>query len=125
MSLERARTDAIRFLEGDFSMEVTLYPPGRATSYTINGLTSKHHIKIDPNTGLVVNSENAHISFSEKTLIDLGIVTRDSNNKVTLKGWFVKIDETNYLVGDYKIIENWPDQTLGLIICILSVHTGI
>lgn len=125
MSLERARADAIRYIEGDFGKEVTLYTPDKLTTYTVTGLASKHHLGIDPNTGIPVNSENIHISFSEKTLNDLEITTRDSNNKVTLLGWFVKITETNYMNGDYKIVQNWPDETLGLIICILTVHSGI
>jgi hypothetical protein len=125
MSLEWAREDAINYLEGEFSLTVTLYTPDKLTNYEINGLASKHHLKVSPNTGLAVNSENIHISFSEKTLNDLGIVTRDSNNKVSILNYFVKITDAGKMQGDYKIIENWPDETLGLIICILGSHNGI
>lgn len=125
MSLERARADVIKYIEGDFGKEVVLYTPDKLTNYTVTGLASKHHLGIDPNTGISVNSENIHISFSEKTLNDLGITTRDLKNKITLLGWFVKITETNYMNGGYKIVQNWPDETLGLIICILTVHNGI
>lgn len=125
MGLEQAREDAIRYVEGNFSKEVTLYTPNKSANYTIRGLASKHHLKVSPNTGLAINSENIHISFSEKTLNDLGIVTRDINNKVVLLNYLVKITESSYMQGDYKVIENWPDETLGLIICILSTHNGI
>ncbi len=101
-----------------FGTPITLTAPD-TTTLDIVGLATKHHIGIDDD-GNVVNTKNAHISFSEKQLIDGGYPTRDADGEVSLFGhkatW---IDSTGTTIT-YVIREFFPDETIGVILCILG-----
>ena len=70
--------------------------------------------------GNVVNTKNAHISFSEKQLTDASYPTRNADGDVALYGhkatW---IDSTGSSIT-YTIREFFPDETIGVILCILG-----
>jgi len=97
---------------------ITLISPG-ADVANIVGIATKHHIGID-DEGNVVNTKNVHISFSEKQLTDASYPTRDSDGEVSLYGhkatW---IDSTGSSIT-YAIREFFPDETMGVILCILG-----
>jgi len=101
-----------------FGTEINLTAPN-TTTLDIVGLATKHHIGIDDD-GNVVNTKNAHISFSEQQLIDGGYPTRDADGEVSLYGhkatW---IDSTGTTIT-YVIREFFPDETIGVILCILG-----
>ena len=89
-----------------------------AEEVTIIGLATKHHIGIDEDDHLV-NTKNTHISFSEKLLTDLGYPVR-KNKEVDLKGHKVTWTDSSGNEVTY-IIEQWfPDETMGVILCILG-----
>tara|TARA_R110002167_G_scaffold110087_4_gene280338 strand:+ start:4168 stop:4545 length:378 start_codon:yes stop_codon:yes gene_type:complete len=101
-----------------FGTSITLTSP-TSVVLEIVGLATKHHIGIDDD-GNVVNTKNAHISFSEQQLIDASYPTRDADNEVNLYGhqatW---IDSTGSSIT-YTIREFFPDETMGVILCILG-----
>lgn len=101
-----------------FGTAITLTAPD-TTTLEIVGLATKHHIGIDDD-GNVVNTKNAHISFSEQQLIDASYPTRNADNEVSLYGhkatW---IDSTGSSIT-YVIREFFPDETIGVILCILG-----
>lgn len=90
--------------------------PGNETA-TINGIHTKHHTAIDGETGLKVNSKNAHVSFSESLLTALSYPVRNGNDEVAMKGHRVTVDGITY-----KIMETKPDETIGVIVCILAEY---
>lgn len=102
-----------------FGTDITITTPDDVTSVDIAGLATKHHIGIDTE-GELVNTKNAHISFSEKQLTDASYPVRDSDGEVALYGhkatW---IDSTGTSVT-YVIREWFPDETIGVILCILG-----
>ena len=101
-----------------FGTPITLTSPA-SDVLEIVGLATKHHIGIDDD-GNVVNTKNAHISFSEKQLSDASYPTRDADGEVSLYGhkatW---IDSTGSSIT-YVIREFFPDETMGVILCILG-----
>ena len=102
-----------------FGTSITLATPTGSAVVDIVGLATKHHIGIDDD-GNVVNTKNAHISFSEKQLTDQSYPVRDSDGEVSLYNHQVTwIDSTGASIT-YVIREMFPDETIGVILCILG-----
>lgn len=123
MSLAEAKKDLVDIIEGDFGVEITITNLSGQT-LSITGLASKHHIGINPDTGEPINTKNAHCSLSEKTLTDNGYAVRDSNGEISLKGHKISFKDSSDIVKQYRINETFPDETLGLIVCILGDQNG-
>lgn len=87
---------------------------------TINGLHTKHWIQTDPATGRMINTKNAHCSFSEKFMIDAAYPIRNAAGEVDLSGFKVHVNDSTGFEKDYIIREWYPDETVGLIVCILG-----
>lgn len=115
--LELARQSAREIMNGGFNSELTITPIGEV-SVVIKGLATRHSQGFDTN-GLPIIADNSHCTFSELDLTDLGIVTRDANGNLNIKGW--KVGFTDAIgPGEYKFSEPMPDNTLGLIRITLS-----
>ena len=117
--LDTARMDAKNIVQGEFSSPCTITNPQRSVSVSLSALATKHHIIINPDTGQPVNAKNAHICLSETKLNELGYITR-VNGEVSLVGHFINVSDSTGIVKKYKISETWPNETLGLIVCILQ-----
>lgn len=92
-----------------------------ANLITVQGLATRHRQTYDPDNGLPMIGKNNHCSFSEVSLNELGYATRNNKNEVIVKGWLVSWSDTT---GEYKykIEEPQPDETLGLIKCMLGEY---
>lgn len=113
---EKARIDSKRY-----SQEVSLtFYKVVGTEYTAKGIATRHHLGVDPDTGLTVNSRNVHCTISETLLTAQGYVTRNSKGEVDLVNSFVKYADATGVVRTYKVNEVLPDDSLGLIVCILG-----
>ena len=117
--LDTARMDANKIVQGEFSSPCTITNPQRTVSVSLIALATKHHITINPETGQPVNAKNAHICLSETKLNELGYISR-VNGEISLIGHFIEVSDSTGIVNKYKISESWPNETLGLIICILQ-----
>lgn len=118
--LDRVRSDIKRFVENDnlFAVPVKITTPD-AQLFEINGIHSKHHLALDTD-GSRVNSKNAHLSFHESSLTDLGHSIRNGSGEVNLKNYLVEVKDSTGVLKNYKIREWFPDETTGLIVCILG-----
>lgn len=101
-----------------FGVELTFISPDAVTA-TIGGLHTKHHISLDE-TGKPVNSKNAHISFVESVLVAEGYDVRNDAGEVDLNGHKVDVIDSTGNEKHYMIREWFPDEKLGLIVCILG-----
>lgn len=118
--LELAKRDARRYVNsGGFEVNL-LITPTVGDPVTIQGLTSRHSQGFDTN-GKPIVSDNAHCSFSEVDLTNEGLTTRNSQGDLIVKDWVVQftdaISATTYLIS-----EAYPDNTLGIIKCMLTLH---
>ena len=106
----------------DFGVEITLIAPTSETAVII-GLHTKHHLGIDTD-GLPVNSKKAYVSFSENTLIaaNASYPIRNTNGEVELKNHRVKVKDSTGTLCQYVIREWFPDEEVGLIVCILGYY---
>lgn len=116
MSLDRAISDVSRFTQAGFAVDLVFTAP-TAEVANVRGLASKHRISINPEDGLPINSPNIHVSVVESVILaaNASYPTRDTENQVYLRKHRVLYNGINY-----EISENWPDETLGLIVCILN-----
>jgi hypothetical protein len=119
MSLDRAKRDIERFSQGDWAVDITVNNL-TGVEQTVRGFASKHHLSVDPETGLPVNSKNTHCSIHESVLVDAGFTVRNTDNEVDIKGWRVSYADSSGLMREYLIDDGMPDETLGLIVCFLG-----
>lgn len=89
------------------------------TTVTINGLATKHHLRMDLD-GKLVNSKDASIAVSEQLLVDAGYPVRNSSGEVYLKDHKVKWTDSSNQLCEYSIYQWFPDEAIGLIVCILE-----
>jgi len=88
---------------------------------TIVGLHVKHHMAYDAE-GNVINSKNASVTFSEKAMIDVAYSIRNTDGEVNLDKHKVSVKDSTGNVYNYMVKTWLPDETLGLITCILSAY---
>ena len=93
---------------------ITLISP-LAVETDITGIHTKHHLSVDAE-GELINSLNAHISFSES----IGPNVRDANGRVNMKGWKCRCSDSTGSEKTYVISEWWPDETVGIIVITLK-----
>lgn len=119
--LDRAKADieTITSNTNDFGKTMTLISP-HGDELEVTGLHTKHHLAID-DEGELVNSKNAHISVSEKFLTDGGYPVR-INGEVSLKNHRVRVTDSTGEEKTYSINQWFPDETVGLITCILGKY---
>lgn len=113
-AVKRIRTDP-----NGFTKSIQFIAADGITTATINGMSSVIHLGVD-NQGEFVNSRKAHISITESSLTDLGYTTRDQNNALILKGNRVNVMDSTGTSEKYVIREIYPDEALGLLVCILG-----
>lgn len=117
--LKKARRDARRFMKGGFSEPIGLITPDGATRADTFGLASKHFINFDTD-GLPVNSKNAHICLDESDLVEKGYSARNLTGEISLINHKIEVKDSTGVIKNYVIQETFPDETLGLIVCILG-----
>lgn len=118
--IEQARKDWLQITSNtnEFGIELNLFAPNGVTA-VVNGLHTKHHLGIDTD-GRPVNSRNAHITISESLLNEANYPVRDISGKVNLRNHKVQCKDSTGLTGEYIIREWFPDETVGVITCILG-----
>jgi hypothetical protein len=121
--LDLARRDSRRFItQGGFEVEISISTPDGLTSLDLKGFATKHFINFDTD-GLPVNSKNVHINISETDLSDALYPVRNARNEVSLLNHLVSYKDSTGVSRNFAIKENFPDETLGLIVCILTDYT--
>lgn len=118
--LNRIRLDAKKYVTaGGFEEDITLTTPDGNTVLATTGFVSKHWINFDTD-GNATNTKNAHITIDESKLTDSSYPVRNANKEVSLRNHRVTAKDSSGLEKSYVIIEVFPDETLGLIACILG-----
>ena len=117
--LQDARIQAKNYItEGGFESDINITTPDGAISLDITGWATKHHINFDTD-GAQINAKNAHICISEQVLADAGYPVR-VNEEIFLKNHRIIVKDSSGVSKNYIIKENLPNETLGLIVCILG-----
>lgn len=120
--IDRAKEDWQRFTTNtnEFGVVMTLEDL-EFVQYAASGLFTKHHLGIDTE-GNLVNTKNAHFSISEQVLTTLNYPVRNASGEVDLKGHKLFVKDSTGIVKSFIIREFFPDETIGLIVCILGTY---
>jgi len=116
--IDQARADLVQITsnEDDFGVPIAFEAPTGETK-SIVGFHSKHHLARDTD-GRQVSAKNAAISFAESLMTDYPV--RGASGEVNLKNHKVTVKDSTDVDKVYVIREWFPDETLGLIVCILG-----
>jgi len=119
--IAQSRIDIKNIVENanDFGVPMTLLAPDYGETAVINGLHSKTHLQIDTD-GNPVNAKNAHISFHENATGIGDYPIRNAAGEVDLKDHKVTVADSTGLNITYKIEDTYPNETTGLIVCLLG-----
>lgn len=116
----KADIEAITSNADEFGIIMVIMAPLPLTdTVTLVGLHTKHYLAMDTE-GNWVNVKNAHISFSEKFLTDANYPVRNSKGEVALINHKIDVKDSTGIVKHYIILQSMPDETVGLIVCILG-----
>lgn len=119
-----AKRDSQRFItQQGFEENIVLQTPDGNTTLQTTGWNTKHWIKFVTD-GLDVNAKNAHICLSETDLTSKGYPVRNSEQEVFLRNHRVDVVDSSGVSKLYVINEWFPNETLGLIVCILGDFNG-
>ena len=103
-----------------FGVAIELIAPN-GTIGNVVGLHTKIGLGVDTD-GNMVHSTKAHVSFSESLLPDYPI--RNTKGKVDLKGHKINVADSTGIVKNYIMQSYFPDETIGLISCIIEEYVG-
>lgn len=120
--IEQAKSDIKDITSNldEWAVSITFTAPTGEIA-TVNGLHSKHHMSMDTD-GNRINSKNAHISVSEELLTAKNYPVRNKKGEVKLNDHKVNVKDSTGISKNYVIREGFPDETIGLITCILGSH---
>lgn len=131
--MDEAIADAAEFTanESDFGVEISLTAPNEEAA-TVNGYSTKHHLKLDTSTGQVVNAKNASVVVSEANILaaNPNYPVRISDpadrfyQEVKMIKHLVSVADSSGVVKNYICAENFADESLGLITLILEDYSG-
>ena len=115
-----AKRDAKFFVTGaGFQEDIILMNPERDMRVSLTGFATKHWINFDTD-GLPVNSKNVHVTIDESVLVVNGYPTRNRKGEISLLKHIVSFPDSSGVNKEYYVKENFPDETLGLIVLILA-----
>lgn len=122
--LDRARNDFKKHITSasgageDILIETPVGAPVNGSA-NVRGLAMKHHLSFNTD-GQMVNSKNTHITISESDLVELNYPIRNTKSEVSLHLHKVTYTDSSGTDATYLIIQSFPDETLGVITCILG-----
>jgi hypothetical protein len=122
--LNLARRDLKRHTStsGDWNESATFTPPGGGTPATVELVHTKHHLSVDPETGVAVNDKVASCHVSEDCF-PASYPLRDADGNVNLDGHTVAIADSTGTVVTYFIEQFFPDEMLGHIVFMLGSYS--
>lgn len=110
----------------EYAISATFTNPAGTETATVNVIHSKHHLGVDTD-GNRINVKNAHIAFAENNLSAAGLASmgtpytiRNAAQEVALTDHRVMVADSTGVVKNYIIRESYPDEMVGLIVCILG-----
>lgn len=125
--------DAAEFTanDEDFGVEISLSAPNGETAI-VKGYATKHHIKLDANSGQVINSKNASVVISEANIlaVNSNYPVRISDpadrfyQEVKMIEHLVSVADSSGITKNYICSENMADEALGLITLMLEDYVN-
>lgn len=77
---------------------------------------------IDPDTGLAVSGNLAHVTLRISTLKSKGLDVPKGIADTAAKPWRITFDDINGNSYTFKVRQSRPDAMLGIVVCILEIY---
>jgi len=124
--LDRARADARRILSNLNGWATALHfeNPANDQQADINGTFFRRTVLINDQEGTPVNTRMAHITFAEADFTPDYYEIRNAAGVVHMEGHLVSCMDSTGTLSTYIIREWHPDETLGIIRCMLGDYQG-
>lgn len=104
-----------------FAFTAILSTPDNATTLVVTGLgTGTWMVFEDLRNNKPVNSSSNSYNISEAQLITAGYPYKNARGLISMVGHKVTVSDSSGLAGTFKITEQHPNATTGLIILILG-----
>lgn len=118
--MDIARADMRRIVTdlNEWAVTMTFTSPDNSQTKIVKGTHTKHHLGLNGETGQIVNTKKATIAVPESEFGDY--VVRNSSQEVALIGHYVVVKDSTGIDKNYVVRETYPDESLGLIVCILG-----
>lgn len=123
MSLrELAKADVLSITsnENEFGLAMTFTTPGDDITVNVVGIESKTSLAFNFETGEEMNAQKVRVSVSEGLFINADYPVRNAAGKVSMKNHKVQYEDSTGTMCYFEVLENFPDETLGLIGFILG-----
>lgn len=124
---ERAIVDCLKISTNkkEFAVDIELTDL-EGNSYHVVGLHTKHANSIDKDNGAIVKGKNATCSIHEREILRAApsYPIRDSRGEVAMIGHKIFVKDSTDEIKNYIVLQNWPDETIGLITFILGDYTA-
>lgn len=104
-------------------VNLTFTTPDKSVSVVVRGVAMSRSLSFDTD-GQEVNSKKVHITFTESDLEDAGYTVRGVDNRVSLYKHLVSYVDSTGSEKTFVIVQDFPDETLDLITCILGEYAG-
>lgn len=99
----------------EFGLAITFEAPNGDIADVV-GIESKVYMAFDMDTGKDINVQKAHVTIAEKFFIENDYPVRNASGRVSMKKHKVTYVDVNGITCNFEVIENFPDETLGLIV---------
>ena len=123
MSLRNvAEADLAIILEDDmcgFAWPINITDP-LGQSADLKGQSGDISQTIDPETGVLISGQLAHVTLRITTLEGLGFEIPRGVAAESVKPWVIRFDDIAGAPRVYKVQESNPDFTLGIVVCLLE-----
>ena len=120
MSLTAAIADIKSILNSeDWSVSMAFTSPDTLHLATVNGIEATTGVGMN-SEGKPINTKHTRITVCEADLVLEGITTRDSRGDVSMLNYLVDYTNKFGIKLNKKVIEQFPDDTLGTITFWLS-----
>lgn len=116
--LDEARKDWNRITtSGGFEVDITLeaLDVPDPTTVVVKGIHSLRSMEFDFEAGAFIRADKAHATISIQVLVDAGYPYRDANGAINMLKHKLSFLSSEGLTKNFKISENFPDETVGII----------
>lgn len=103
-------------------IELTFTKSDESETATLFGIGTRHSLSMDTD-GIPVKMPNNHVSFHEELFNEANpnyIIRPNNGDEIKMRGDRVTFNDSTGTPRTHLISEVWPDQTVGMIVCILQ-----
>lgn len=122
---QQAESDLAFILEDKttgFAFDITLTAPDGTVFGPLQGMSGDIGKVLDVDTGQAVSGRQAHIALRISSVLALGATLPEGIVDKTIKPWLATFDDINGQSFTLKIVQTFPDRTIGLITALLEAY---